>query len=94
MTFNGGRKLFPIVMTGLAVAAVFLLAVLTVNSAQSQSASAPPRGPFMMAAGDKYVVWRIDQSSGRVSFCTTNTQSTDEKFLATRAPFCSAWSNN
>ena len=62
------------------------------SQAQSQDAAAKRRGPFMLAAGDKLMVWRIDQSTGDVSYCMRDTQSTDYKYILTRAPYCSAWS--
>lgn len=57
---------------------------------------AVPRGPFMIApAGDdRNAVWRVDQSTGRVSYCVRNINSVDPQLIASRAPFCSAWSND
>ena len=62
------------------------------NTAQSQTPPAETRGPYMIASGDKLMVWRIDQATGKVSYCMRDTQSTDPRFIATRRPFCSAWS--
>lgn len=61
------------------------------SAAQSQTQAAI-RGPFMLASGDRMMVWRIDQSTGRVSYCMRDSVSTDPKYIATRAPYCSAWS--
>ena len=74
-----------------AFAFVILLTLSVITSAQSQQA-AMLRGPFMLAAGDKQTTWRIDQATGRVSYCMRDTNSMDPKFIATRPPFCSAWS--
>ena len=78
-----------------AVAALIAFSIIGgfFNKAQSQDDGV--RGPFTIApAGDdRLTVWRIDQSSGRVSFCVRDTQSQDPKFIAGRAPFCSAWGN-
>lgn len=52
----------------------------------------PTRGPYMLAAGDKMMVWRIDQTTGKVSYCMRDSVSMDPQFLRTRAPYCSAWS--
>lgn len=85
--------------TVLSVLAIFAFAFVTLfvssvyNTAQSQQAAAV-RGPFAIApaGNDQLSVWRIDQATGRVSFCVRNTQSQDPQLLATRAPFCSGWS--
>lgn len=60
-------------------------------SAQSQT---PPmvRGPFMLAGGDKMMIWRIDQATGKVSYCMRDSISTDPKFIVSRPPYCSSWS--
>jgi hypothetical protein len=85
------------VLSGAVFALVALLVVLVAfsyfNKAVSQD-QAGVRGPFMLASAgeDRISVWRIDQATGRVSFCIRDTQSQDPKFIATRAPFCSAWS--
>ncbi len=53
-----------------------------------------PHGPFMLAAAgnDNNSVWRIDQASGRVSYCQRSGNSSDPAYIATKPPFCSAWS--
>lgn len=73
--------------------ALFPLASTFISKAQSQDTAAI-RGPFMIApAGDdRSSVWRIDQTTGRVSYCVRNIQSLDAALIASRAPFCSAWS--
>lgn len=76
-----------------AFAFVLLFAYAVFNTAQSQQVAAT-RGPYMIAAGDKMMVWRIDQASGRISYCMRDTQSMDPKFIATRAPYCSAWTQD
>lgn len=60
--------------------------------ALSQSNASAPRGPYMIAGGDRMMVWRIDQATGKVSYCMRDTNSTDPKFIAVRGPYCSAWS--
>lgn len=82
------QTLLLVVMAfGLALAFSFF------NTAFSQSDAT--RGPYMIAAGyDRTMVWRVDQATGRVSYCRIDNQSLDPKFIAGRPPFCSAWSNN
>ncbi|MDB5478580.1 MAG: hypothetical protein JWM96_1075 [Alphaproteobacteria bacterium] len=79
--------LVMMIATGLA----FAVSIFTV--AYSQTA-APPRGPYMIAAAgdDRNTIWRIDQSTGRVSYCMRNITSMDAQLIASRPPFCSAWS--
>lgn len=76
---------FPAVILGLA------LAFLLFGTAFSQTEVAL-RGPYMIAGGDKMMVWRVDQATGRVSYCMRDSVSTDPQYLRTRAPYCSAWS--
>jgi hypothetical protein len=79
-------KLIVMVALGLA----FAFSAFTV--ARSQSTAADVKGPFMLAGGDRTMVWRIDQATGKVSFCTRDTSSTDQKYLQGYTPFCSNWS--
>jgi hypothetical protein len=79
-------KLTVMVVLGLA----FAFSAFTV--ARSQSTAADVKGPFMLAGGDRTMVWRIDQSTGKVSYCTRDTASTDQKYLETYSPYCSGWS--
>lgn len=69
-------------------------AFVAYNSAFSQAVPPVTRGPYMIAGGDKMIVWRVDQATGKVSYCMRDTVSMDPKFIATRATYCSAWSNN
>jgi hypothetical protein len=80
--------LMIVIATGLA----FLFSGF-LNKAQSQTATPETRGPYMLAAGDRFMVWRIDQATGKVSYCQRDqAQSTDPKYVASRRPFCSGWS--
>lgn len=81
------QTLMMLVMIALGLA--FSISAFTV--ARSQNAVAP-RGPYMIAGGDKMMVWRIDQATGMVSYCMRDTVSTDPKFIQQRAPYCSVWS--
>jgi hypothetical protein len=76
-----------------------LLALLTIStiglislSAYAQSAAVlTPRGPYMIATGSQNMVWRIDQSTGLMSYCIRDTISTDPALVRQRPPICSAW---
>jgi hypothetical protein len=89
------RGAFAIALfAGAATAALLLLA--TINDSRAQI-NAPTtivtNGPYMIAAGEMNTVWRIDQSSGRVSICQYQVTSNNPRDLADRKPFCSAWSD-
>ena len=80
----------------LTIAALGLvLAFCYMGNAFSQVAAAVTRGPYMIAGSyDKMMIWRVDQVTGKVSYCRIDSISTDPKFMATRGPYCSAWSDN
>lgn len=78
----------------------FLLACLVValvavaGSAVAQRATGDvgtPKGPFMIAGGNQSMIWRVDQSTGLISYCMRDTVSNDPALLAQRPPLCSAW---
>lgn len=79
--------LMTVIATGLAFSFSAFL-----NKAQSQTTPPETRGPYMLAAGDKLMVWRIDQATGKVSYCMRDTQSSDPQYIKQRRPYCSAWS--
>lgn len=83
------HRLVLMIACVLIMGCVGAFSMFTIAQSQTQAAV---RGPFMLANGDRLMVWRIDQSTGRVSYCMRDSVSTDPKFIATRAPFCSAWS--
>lgn len=86
--------MYRYVTTGFIAVMVTFALLVFLNSAHSQSESAPLAGPYMIASGDRNMVWRIDQATGRVSYCQINSPSSDPKYVATQAPYCSAWSGN
>lgn len=88
MTFTKRQSLMLITMIALGLAFAFLV----FTKAQSQNAELVSRGPYMLAGGDRTMIWRIDQGTGQVSFCTRDTNSQDRTYLPSYSPFCSAWS--
>lgn len=86
---NTAKRQTLMMIMMIALGLVFAFSAITV--ARSQSA-ATPRGPYMIAGGDKMMVWRIDQATGMVSYCMRDTVSMDPKFIIQRAPYCSTWS--
>ncbi|NBX67280.1 MAG: hypothetical protein EBQ96_09835 [Proteobacteria bacterium] len=67
----------------LAIAIVFA----SFNTAESQSRGAG----FMMASGAAAFGWRINTSTGAVSYCLRRSDSTDPGYLAENPPVCSGW---
>lgn len=66
----------------LAAALVFV----SLQPAESQS-----RGAGYMIAGDGgQFIWRVNTSTGQVSYCVRKDNSLDERFIANRPPYCSA----
>ena len=45
---------------------------------------------YMIAGDGGQFVWRVNTSTGAVSYCVRRDNSVDEKFIAKRPPFCSA----
>lgn len=61
-------------------------------TAHAQDASVQtPRGPYMITSGSQNMVWRVDQTTGLVSYCIRDTVSTDPGLVRQRQPICSAW---
>ena len=76
----------------MAAALTFTIAALTSAILFSQPAVSQGRGPFALSGGNGPIVWRIDQSTGQVSYCYRGTPSEDMKQMKARPPYCSAWS--
>lgn len=87
MTSAKRQTLMMIVMIALGLA--FSISAFTIAYSQN---TATPRGPYMIAGGDKMMIWRIDQSTGMISYCMRDTVSMDPRFIIQRAPYCSTWS--
>ena len=66
----------------LAVALVFV----SVNKAESQSRGAG----YMIASDGGQFVWRVNTTTGQVSYCIRKDDSLDARFIAGRPPYCSA----
>jgi len=57
------------------------------NPAESQARGAG----FMMASGSAAYAWRINTTTGAVSYCMRRSDSSDPAYLASNPPYCSAW---
>jgi hypothetical protein len=78
-------------MRHLFVLTVFSLITLSTAVWAQQNTEATPRGPFSISSGSQNTVWRIDQSTGLVSYCIRDTVSNDPALIRSRPPICSAW---
>lgn len=79
-------------MRVLSTLSVLLLSMIAMPAlAQQQQNTETPRGPFGIASGSQNTVWRIDQSTGMVSYCMRDTISNDPALVRSRPPICSAW---
>ncbi len=45
---------------------------------------------FMIASDGTQFVWRVNTTTGEISYCFRRDNSTDEKLIGNRAPICSA----
>lgn len=73
----------------LATVTFVTLALSTVYAQQQQQPA--PRGPFTISSGSQNTAWRIDQSTGMVSYCQRDTVSNDPALIRSRPPVCSVW---
>jgi hypothetical protein len=69
-----------------------IVAIAIVTASFSPATSQGRGSSFMIASSGGSFVWRVNVSTGAVSYCVRRDDSTDEKFVAKRAPFCSAQS--
>ena len=79
-----GPKAFVI---GCAVIAVAILIASFSSPATSQG-----RGGYMVASDGRSFVWRVNTSTGEVSYCARRDDSLDASYMQSRPPFCSAQS--
>lgn len=72
------------VISSIVIAVAIIAASFTPATSQGRGAS------YMLASDGGQFVWRVNVVTGSVSYCIRRDNSTDEKFIATRPPFCSA----
>lgn len=73
---------------GLALVAA-AVAFSSLSPVMGQSRSAPL---FQISSESDLFVWRIDQTTGEVSFCTRSNDSRSPSVVSSSAPTCSGWS--
>jgi hypothetical protein len=83
MSFSGWQKTFLIAICILASAVVFASYSPAISQGRASS--------YMITGnGDSVFVWRVNVGTGQVSYCVRRDNSTDERFIAGRPPYCSA----
>jgi hypothetical protein len=76
-----GPKAFVLGCTILAIA---ILVGSFANPATSQG-----RGGYMVASDGKAFVWRVNTSTGEISYCARNNDSISESYVKQTTPYCS-----
>lgn len=81
---NASKALFA----GLALIAVSI-GFSGLSPVMGQSRSAPA---FQISSESDLFVWRIDQTTGEVSYCTRSNDSRSPSVVSSSTPTCSGWS--
>ncbi|MBU6235148.1 MAG: hypothetical protein KGQ41_04830 [Alphaproteobacteria bacterium] len=82
-------KSWPAALFASAVVLAAAIVFASFNTAQSQARGAG----FMMASGAPSHAWRVNTSTGAVSYCIRKSDSPDPKYMASNPPICSAWTD-
>ena len=82
MKNTGWQKTILISSAFIACAVIF--SSLTPAISQGRGSS------YMIASDGGQFVWRVNVGTGAVSYCVRRDNSTDERFIAQRPPYCSA----
>lgn len=80
-------KSWPTAFFASAIVLAAAIVFASFNAAESQGRGAG----FMMASGSAAYGWRINTTTGAVSYCVRRTDSTDPVYLSENAPTCSAF---
>jgi len=67
-----------------------VLAIAIVSASFSPATSQGRGASYMIASDGGQFVWRVNVATGAVSYCIRKDNSTDERFIAERPPYCSA----
>ena len=67
-----------------------ILACAVIFASLKPAASQAGGSSFMIASDGGQFAWRVNVVTGAVSYCVRRDNSTDERFIAQRPPYCSA----
>jgi len=74
------------------LASVAILGISIIAAAYSPAVSQQRGASYMIASSGGQFVWRVNVATGAVSYCLRRDSSTDEQFIKSRPPYCSAQS--
>ena len=74
------------------LASAIILGTSIVAASFSPATSQGRGSSYMIASSGGQFVWRVNVATGAVSYCVRRDDSTDQKFIGKRSPFCSAQS--
>lgn len=80
-------KSWPTALFASALVLALAIVFASFNSAESQGRGAG----FMMAAGSTGYGWRVNTTTGAVSYCVRRSDSIDPVYLERTPPICSAF---
>lgn len=72
--------------SALVIASALVFAALTPAVSQGRGAG------FMMASGSAAYAWRVNTTTGAVSYCVRRSDSSDPQYITNNPPVCSGWS--
>ena len=72
-----------ILISSVILASSILFASITPATSQGRSSS------YMIAGDSSQFIWRVNVATGAVSYCVRRDNSTDERFISSRPPYCS-----
>lgn len=82
MKQSGWQK--TILVASVIIGCAIIVSALSPATSQGRGSS------YMIASDGGQFVWRVNVATGAVSYCVRRDNSTDERFIAGRPPFCSA----
>ncbi len=73
-------------------ASAVVIAAAIVFAAASPAVSQARGAGYMMAAGSSNYAWRVNTTTGSVSYCVRRSDSTDPEYIQRNPPSCSSFS--
>ncbi|MCB1537645.1 MAG: hypothetical protein H6865_07255 [Rhodospirillales bacterium] len=72
-------------------ASTLVTACAIVFAALSPAVSQSRGAGFMMASGSAAYAWRVNTTTGAVSYCVRRSDSSDPTYILNNPPVCSGW---
>ncbi len=80
-------KKWPVALFASSLIVAMAILFAANNPAESQARGAG----FMMASGSSTYAWRVNTTTGAVSYCVRRSDSIDPAYIAANPPVCSGW---